>query len=199
MSGNEASAIGSLRAISGESTFSSSCASGGYAQSLADLYKAPGTSNSGFISPDLAADPTASPRAATSSQPQRRAPSTTAVVATGVTSCIHTAPVAALIPTYFGSKCGPGRIPTARPARAPSASDRAAARSSSAAPRRLPSRFTAGGDAADSESSSTSAPPSGRERSGFAPWRLPVRQPKRHPQRVPLTAKHLQYATALKL
>ena len=42
MSGNEASAIGSLRAInSGEATFSSSCASGGYAQSLADLCKAP--------------------------------------------------------------------------------------------------------------------------------------------------------------
>jgi type IV pilus assembly protein PilA len=54
MSGNEASAIGSLRAInSAQSTYSSSCASGGYAQTLADLYKAPGTSNSGFISPDL--------------------------------------------------------------------------------------------------------------------------------------------------
>ena len=54
MSGNEASAIGSLRAInSGQSTFSSSCASGGYAQTLEDLYKAPGGANSGFISPDL--------------------------------------------------------------------------------------------------------------------------------------------------
>jgi type IV pilus assembly protein PilA len=54
MSGNESSAIGSLRAInSGQSTYSSSCASGGYAQDLADLAKAPGTSTAGFISPDL--------------------------------------------------------------------------------------------------------------------------------------------------
>jgi type IV pilus assembly protein PilA len=57
MSGNEASAIGSMRAInSAESTFSSSCASGGYAQSLADLAKAPAGSTAGFISPDLNAN-----------------------------------------------------------------------------------------------------------------------------------------------
>ena len=38
MSGNEASAIGSLRAInSAESTYSSSCGGNGYAQSLSDL------------------------------------------------------------------------------------------------------------------------------------------------------------------
>jgi prepilin-type N-terminal cleavage/methylation domain-containing protein len=54
MSGNEASAIGSLRAItSGQAAFSTSCASGGYAAKLEDLVKAPGTSNQGFISPDL--------------------------------------------------------------------------------------------------------------------------------------------------
>src|SRR5204863_1678208 len=54
MSGNEASAIGSLRAInSSESTFSSSCGGNGYAQSLADLSKAPDGSTQGFISPDL--------------------------------------------------------------------------------------------------------------------------------------------------
>ena len=42
MSGNEASAIGSMRAInSAQSTFSSSCASGGYAVSLEDLLKPP--------------------------------------------------------------------------------------------------------------------------------------------------------------
>ena len=53
MSGNEASAIGSLRAInSAESTYSSSCASNGYAQALADLAKAPAGSTQGFISPD---------------------------------------------------------------------------------------------------------------------------------------------------
>ncbi len=57
MSGNEASAIGSMRAInSAESTYSSSCASGGYAQSLADLALAPTGSTAGFISPDLNVD-----------------------------------------------------------------------------------------------------------------------------------------------
>ena len=54
MSGNEASAIGSLRAINGgEAAFSSSCASGGYAVKLADLAKTPAGSSQGFISPDL--------------------------------------------------------------------------------------------------------------------------------------------------
>ena len=57
MSGNEASAIGSLRAInSGEASYSSSCAAGGYAIDLADLVKAPSGTPSGvqgFISPDL--------------------------------------------------------------------------------------------------------------------------------------------------
>jgi prepilin-type N-terminal cleavage/methylation domain-containing protein len=57
MSGNEASAIGSLRAInSSESTYSSSCASNGYAVTLAALAKAPAGTAS-FISPDLATDP----------------------------------------------------------------------------------------------------------------------------------------------
>ena len=54
MSGNEASAIGSMRAVnSAQSTFSSSCASGGYAQSLDDLSVPPGGGNAGFISPDI--------------------------------------------------------------------------------------------------------------------------------------------------
>jgi len=54
ISGNEASAIGSLRAInSGESTFSSSCGANGYAQNLSDLSKPPTGSSAGFISPDL--------------------------------------------------------------------------------------------------------------------------------------------------
>src|SRR3954470_1776249 len=57
MSGNEASAIGSLRAInSGQASYSSSCAAGGYAVTLADLALAPAT-GSGFISPDLKSDP----------------------------------------------------------------------------------------------------------------------------------------------
>ena len=54
MAGNEASAIGSLRAInSGQASFSSSCASGGYAVKLEDLVLAPKGSSQGFISPDL--------------------------------------------------------------------------------------------------------------------------------------------------
>jgi type IV pilus assembly protein PilA len=60
MSGNESSAIGSLRAInSGQSTFSSSCASGAYATDLGDLVLAPAGSSAGFVSPDL--DPAVNP------------------------------------------------------------------------------------------------------------------------------------------
>ena len=52
-SGNEASAIGSVRAItSGQSAYASSCGSGGYAQSNADLAKGP-AGGAPFISPDL--------------------------------------------------------------------------------------------------------------------------------------------------
>jgi prepilin-type N-terminal cleavage/methylation domain-containing protein len=54
ISGNEASAIGSLRAInSGEAAFSKSCGAGGYAMTLEDLAKPPTGSTQGFISPDL--------------------------------------------------------------------------------------------------------------------------------------------------
>jgi len=54
MSGNESSAIGSLRAInSAQSTYASSCAGGGYAQALADLALAPAGTTTAFISPDL--------------------------------------------------------------------------------------------------------------------------------------------------
>jgi type IV pilus assembly protein PilA len=57
MSGNEASGIGSLRAInSGEAAFSSSCASGGYAWKLVDLVTPPTSGGQGFISPDLKSD-----------------------------------------------------------------------------------------------------------------------------------------------
>jgi type IV pilus assembly protein PilA len=57
MSGNEASAIGSLRAInSGQASFSSSCAAGGYAVTLTDLVKPPQNSTQGFISPDLSSN-----------------------------------------------------------------------------------------------------------------------------------------------
>ena len=58
MAGNEASGIGSLRAInSGQAAYSSSCANGGYSTTLADLFKAP-SGGTGFISPDLASNGT---------------------------------------------------------------------------------------------------------------------------------------------
>lgn len=61
MSGNEASAIGSLRAInSAQSTFSSSCGANGYASTLVALATPPVGSPAGaagFISPDLRLDP----------------------------------------------------------------------------------------------------------------------------------------------
>jgi len=59
ISGNEASAIGSLRAISSaQSTFSASCGNGQYALSLDVLGSGPG-GGSAFISPDLGAAATA--------------------------------------------------------------------------------------------------------------------------------------------
>ena len=54
MSGNEASAIGSLRTInSSQQAFSSSCGNGFYAPTLILLGTAPLTGGTGFISPDL--------------------------------------------------------------------------------------------------------------------------------------------------
>ena len=53
MSGNEASAIGSMRAInSSQQAYSSSCANGFYASALTDL-SAPAAGGAPFISPDL--------------------------------------------------------------------------------------------------------------------------------------------------
>ena len=55
VAGNEASAIGSLRAInSAQQAFSASCANGFYAADLTDLYIAP-LGGTPFISPDLGA------------------------------------------------------------------------------------------------------------------------------------------------
>ena len=60
MSGNETSAIGSLRAInSGQATYAASCAAGGFATTLADLTLPPAGSTAAFISPDL--DPATNP------------------------------------------------------------------------------------------------------------------------------------------
>jgi type IV pilus assembly protein PilA len=58
MSGNEASAIGSVRAInSAQASYSSSAANGGYAISLVTLAAACPGSAQGFISPDLSLNP----------------------------------------------------------------------------------------------------------------------------------------------
>ena len=58
MSGNEASAIGSLRAISSaEASYSSSAGGSGYAVLLANLAAACPGGTQGFISPDLSVDP----------------------------------------------------------------------------------------------------------------------------------------------
>jgi len=58
MSGNESSAIGSLRAInSAQASYSSAAANGGYALLLQTLSSACPGSAQGFISPDLSADP----------------------------------------------------------------------------------------------------------------------------------------------
>lgn len=59
MSGNEASAIGSLRAInSSQINFAANCGMGNYASSLAGLGMIPVAGGTGFISEDLAVDPT---------------------------------------------------------------------------------------------------------------------------------------------
>src|SRR5258705_660285 len=54
MAGNEASGIGSLRAInSGQAAYSSSCGQGGYAITLPQLFTPATSGGQGFISPDL--------------------------------------------------------------------------------------------------------------------------------------------------
>lgn len=59
MAGNEASAIGSLRAVHGaQATYMASCGNGFYAPTLANLATPPTVAGGdGFIGPDLGADP----------------------------------------------------------------------------------------------------------------------------------------------
>jgi type IV pilus assembly protein PilA len=59
MSGNEASAIGSMRAIhNSQVTYAQTCGGGGYATSLDDLATPPTSGGSAFITPDLNANGT---------------------------------------------------------------------------------------------------------------------------------------------
>jgi type IV pilus assembly protein PilA len=105
MSGNEASAIGSMRAVnSAQSTYSSSCGGGGYAQSLSDLALKPKGSTAGFISPDL--DPTIAGKGKVgvvkSGYDVSVGPGTVVtVVATSTKTC--NASVADSIPSYFAT------------------------------------------------------------------------------------------------
>jgi type IV pilus assembly protein PilA len=94
MSGNEASAIGSMRAInSAESTYSSSCAGGAYAQTLTALATPPASSTAGFISPDLNAN------AVVKSGYEVNVGA--GAVATPVTPTTATCNATAAIPSYF--------------------------------------------------------------------------------------------------
>jgi type IV pilus assembly protein PilA len=94
MSGNEASAIGSMRAInSAQSTYSSSCAGGAYAQTLLALVTPPASSTAGFISPDLNANGVTKSGYAVNIG--------VGVVATPVTPTTATCNATAAIPSYF--------------------------------------------------------------------------------------------------
>ena len=54
MTGNETSAIASLKAVTvGEVSYSTTCGNGGYAPALPVLFAAPGGVGEGYISPDL--------------------------------------------------------------------------------------------------------------------------------------------------
>src|ERR1044071_993510 len=54
MSGNEASAIGSMRALnSAQVTYAATCGGDGYAQDLADLAQPPTNGNDPLVGPDL--------------------------------------------------------------------------------------------------------------------------------------------------
>jgi type IV pilus assembly protein PilA len=86
MSGNEASAIGSLRALnSAESTFSSSCGQGNYAVTLAALGTPPNVGGQAFVSPDLATSATGATQVKSGYTVELGAGGTAAVV--GITSC----------------------------------------------------------------------------------------------------------------
>ena len=96
IAGNEASAIASLRAIhSGQATYASSCAHGGYAQSLEDLATPP-TGSAAFVSPDIAANGVVK-----SGYVVNVAPGTIpTVVAAAATVC--NTPTGDALSTYFG-------------------------------------------------------------------------------------------------
>src|SRR6184192_3189995 len=89
ISGNEASAIGSLRAIgSAQSTFAASCANGMYAQTLDILGSGP-SGGSAFISPDLGASATVTKSGFTVGMTGTSATGTACNAATALASGYH--------------------------------------------------------------------------------------------------------------
>jgi len=95
MSGNEVSAIGSLRAInSAQATYAASCGGGFYAPSLTNLGTPPPGSVDGFIGPDLGsvAQPVKSGYTITFSP---------VTVATGSLVSCNGAPAGSLVSEYF--------------------------------------------------------------------------------------------------
>ena len=106
ISGNEASAIGSLRAISSaESTFSASCANGMYAAGLNVLGPGP-SGGSAFISPDLGGSATATKSGYTVGMTGTSATGTACNGSTSVASGYHSwaDPVSSSTGTrFFGS------------------------------------------------------------------------------------------------
>jgi hypothetical protein len=89
ISGNEASAIGSLRAVSSaQATFAASCANGMYAQTLDILGSGP-SGGSAFISPDLGSSATVVKSGYTVSMTGSSATGTACNAATNLASGYH--------------------------------------------------------------------------------------------------------------
>ena len=93
--GNEAAAIGSLRAIaSAQSIYAASCGSGFYAPSLANLATPPtNTGGDGFIGPDLGVDP--------SVKSGYTVTMTTGAAAAGAPASCNGVSAGAVVSTYF--------------------------------------------------------------------------------------------------
>ena len=107
MSGNEASAIGSLRAInSSQQAYSSACANGFYAQGLGQLSLTPVAGGAPFISPDLGLDAMAAPIGNGASNEKSGyavtlAPGTEATAQPASRDACNTVVAADLISSYF--------------------------------------------------------------------------------------------------
>ena len=114
MSGNEASAIGSLRAVnSAQSTYAASCGAGFYAPSLLSLGTAPTVGGGdGFVGTDLATDPSVKSSytmTLTSGAAAAGAPASCNGVAAGATAStyfISAAPTAGGGVRFFGTNQG---------------------------------------------------------------------------------------------